>query len=184
IVVDKPFVVGETIDVNGQVGTVERIGLKTTRVRALQGEEVVYSNAELLKGRLHNYTRMRERRIVMTVSVTYETPAALVERVPGIIREVVQSQPKVRFDRAHLARLANASLDYELVFYSLNPEFNVGMDLQQAIYLGLLRRFEAEGIALAYPTRVIIQRSEGAGERADGTGARTADRGVAAGPSA
>ncbi|HEY7569670.1 MAG TPA: mechanosensitive ion channel family protein [Gemmatimonadaceae bacterium] len=158
IVVDKPFVVGETIDVAGQVGTVERIGLKTTRVRALQGEEVVYSNAELLKTRLHNYSRMRERRLVMTLSVTYETPPATVARIPGMIREAILAQPNVRFDRAHLAKFAESSLDYEFVFYALDPDYNVGMDLKQAVYVALLRRFESEGVSLAYPTRVIIQR--------------------------
>ncbi|MEW5919213.1 MAG: mechanosensitive ion channel family protein [Gemmatimonadota bacterium] len=160
IVVDKPFLVGETIDVDGQVGTVEKIGLKTTRVRALQGEEVVFSNADLLKARVRNYARMRERRIVMTISLAPETPVAVLSRIPGIIREIVQQQPNVRFDRAHFARLANASMDFELVFFSLNPDFNVGMDLQQGIYLALLRRFESERIQLAIPTRVIIQRTD------------------------
>ncbi len=158
IVVDKPFQVGETIDVAGQVGTVERIGLKTTRVRALQGEEVVYSNTELLRARLHNYTRMRERRLVMTLAVSYETPQATVARIPAMIREAILAQPNVRFDRAHLAKLGESSLDYESVFYSLDPDANVGMDLKQAVYLALLRRFELEGVTLAYPTRVIIQR--------------------------
>lgn len=158
IVVDKPFLVGETIDVDGKVGTVERIGLKTTRVRALQGEEVVYSNADLLKSRLHNYTRMRERRLDMSLAVSYETPHAALARIPGMIREAVLAQPNVRFDRAHLARLGESALVYELIFYSLDPAFNVGMDLKQAVYLTLLRRFEVEGVKLAYPTRVIIQR--------------------------
>ncbi len=160
IVVDKPFLVGETIDVDGQVGTVERIGLKTTRVRALRGEEVVYSNADLLKSRLRNYTRMRERRLVLTISIAYETPPATVARIPAMIREVIQAQPNVRFDRAHLANLAGSSLDYEFVFYALDPDYNVGMDVQQAVYLALLHRFEAERVSLAYPTRVVIQRTE------------------------
>jgi small-conductance mechanosensitive channel len=160
IVVDKPFVVGETIDVQGQVGTVERIGLKTTRVRALQGEEVVYANAELLKARLHNYSRMRERRLVTTLSVSYETPQVTVARIPAMIREAILAQPNVRFDRAHLTRLAESSLEFEYVFYSLDPDGNVGMDLKQAVYLALMRRFELEGVTLAYPTRVIIQRPQ------------------------
>lgn len=160
IVVDKPFLVGETIDVDGQVGTVERIGLKTTRVRALQGEEVVYSNADLLKARLHNYARMRERRLVMNLAVSYETPQAALARIPAMIHEAIVAQPNVRFDRAHLAKLGDSSLNYEFVFYSLDPAFNVGMDLQQAVYLALLQRFELEGVRLAYPTRVIIQRTQ------------------------
>ena len=161
IVVDKPFLVGETIDVAGQVGTVERIGLKTTRVRALQGEEVVYSNAELLRARLHNYSRMRERRLVTTIGVSYETPQATVARIPTMIREAILAQPNVRFDRAHLTKLADSSLEYEYVFYSLDPDANVGMDLKQAVYLALMRRFDLEGVRLAYPTRVIIQRPHG-----------------------
>jgi small-conductance mechanosensitive channel len=160
IVVDKPFVVGEAIDVDGQVGTVEKIGLKTTRVRALQGEEVIYSNADLLKARVRNYARMRERRIVMTLNVVYETPPATAARIPGMIREAIQAQPNVRFDRAHLAQFAESSFVYEFVFYALDPDFNVGMDLRQAVYVALLRRFELERISLAYPTRVIIQRTD------------------------
>jgi len=163
IVVDKPFQVGETIDVGGEVGTVERIGLKTTRVRALRGEEVVYSNAELLRARLHNYTRMRERRLVMTLAVSHDTPQATVARIPAMIREAILAQPNVRFDRAHLAKLGDSSLDYECVFYSLDPDYNVGMDLKQAVYLALMRRFELEGVTLAYPTRVVIQRPHAPG---------------------
>lgn len=166
IVVDKPFVVGETINVDGQVGTVEKIGLKTTRVRALRGEEVVYSNADLLKSRLRNYARMRERRLELTISVGYETPLATVARIPAMIREVVEAQPNVRFDRAHLTKPASSSLDYEFVFFSLDPDYNVGMDLRQTVYLSLLRRFEAERVSLAYPTRVVIQRTEA--EEAEG----------------
>jgi hypothetical protein len=89
-----------------------------------------------------------------------ETPSATLARIPDMIREVVFAQPNVRFDRAHLVRLANASLDLELVFFSLDPDYTVAMDLQQAVYLGMLRRFETEKVQLAYPTRVIIQRTE------------------------
>ncbi|HJU74751.1 MAG TPA: mechanosensitive ion channel family protein [Gemmatimonadaceae bacterium] len=162
IVVDKPFLVGETIDVDGQSGTVERIGLKTTRVRGIGGEEIIYSNADLLKARVRNYTRMRERRLVGVIRLAYETPVGVVERIPLLIKETIQAQPNVRFDRANLVRIGDASLDFEYVFFSLQPDANLGMDLQQAVYLGLLRRFESEGVAIAFPTRVIIQRSDGA----------------------
>ncbi len=167
IVVDKPFVVGETIGVDGQVGTVERIGLKTTRVRSIDGEEVIYSNADLLKARVRNYARMRERRLVSTIRLAYEIPASTAERIPQIIRETIQKQPNVRFDRAHLARIGEASLDYEYAFFALDPGFNLGMDLQEAVYLGLLRRFEAERIAFAFPTRVIFQRGDASQSGAD-----------------
>lgn len=156
IVLDKPFAIGDFIVVDDLQGTVEHIGLKTTRVRGLGGEQLVLANSDLLKSRIRNYKRMEERRIAFTVGVVYQTPAEKLERIPRIIREVVEAQANCRFDRAHFAAFGDFALSFETVYYVTDPDYAVYMDVQQAINLGLFRRFQAEGIAFAYPTQRIL----------------------------
>jgi len=155
IVLDKPFVLGDFINVDNKMGTVEYIGLKTTRLRSLTGEQVVFSNADLLKSRIHNYKRMYQRRILFTIDVTYDTPVEKVSAIPGILREAVESCERVRFDRAHFARFSESALAFEVVYFVLAPEYNVYMDIQQEINLTILRRFTEEKIAFAFPSRTI-----------------------------
>jgi small-conductance mechanosensitive channel len=155
IAVDKPFQVGDFVVVGNVAGTVQMIGLKTTRIRSLQGEEVVMSNTDLLKQTISNYRPMRERRIVFTFGVTYDTPLDQVEAIPGLVRSVVQAQPQTRFDRAHFKAFGASSLDYEVVYIVEDPSFNVYMDLQQAINLGLMREFAARGVQFAFPTQTV-----------------------------
>ncbi|MBK6486862.1 MAG: mechanosensitive ion channel family protein [Gemmatimonadetes bacterium] len=162
IVLDKPFDIGDTIAVDTSVGTVEHIGLKTTRIRALSGEQIIFSNAELLKLRVRNLRRMHERRVVFTLGVTYDTPADAVERIPATIRTIIEATPTTRFDRAHFARYMDSSLEFEAVYYVNSPEFSVYMDTQQAINLALLRSFNDSGISFAFPTRTIIQQRDSA----------------------
>ena len=155
IVLDKPFVIGDFLIVNDFLGSVEYIGLKTTRLRSLSGEQIVFSNADLLSSRIRNYGRMYERRIVFSVGVTYGTPKEKLERIPRIIRELVEAQPKTRFDRSHFKGYGDSSLDFETVYYVLAPEYNTYMDIQQAINLGIYERFGAEGLDFAFPTRTL-----------------------------
>lgn len=155
IVLDKPFVVGDFIVVGPQMGTVEHIGLKSTRVRALSGELLVFRNTDLLASRIQNFKRMQERRVEFKVGVTYSTPPNLVARLPAIIREVIVSQPNVRFDRAHFARLADSALELEAVYYVLSPEYNNYMDIQQNINLELLGRFRDLGVEFAFPSQTL-----------------------------
>jgi small-conductance mechanosensitive channel len=155
IVLDKPFVVGDFVVAEGWRGTIERVGIKTTRVRSLDGEQIILSNAELLKMRLHNYKRMQERRILFGVGVTYQTPADKLERVPQLIRDAIERQQLTRFDRAHFKDYGDSSLNYEVVYYVLAPEYGVYMDTQQAINLEIFRAFAQEGIEFAYPTRTL-----------------------------
>ncbi|HEX7184682.1 MAG TPA: mechanosensitive ion channel family protein [Thermoanaerobaculia bacterium] len=156
IVLDKPFVIGDTIHVDDYVGTVESIGLKTTHVRSISGEQIVFSNSDLVRSRLRNYKRMAERRAVFTFGVVYETPVGKLEKVPGMVREIVEAQDQVRFDRAHFKRLAESSLEFEVVYFVLSPEYSLYMDRQQAILLTLMRRLEGEGIHLSAPTRALL----------------------------
>jgi small-conductance mechanosensitive channel len=155
IVLDQPFVVGDFVILGDKMGTVERIGIKTTRIRSLSGEELIVSNADLLASRIHNYKRMAERRIVFTIGVTYETPAEKVEKLPGMLRAIVEAQDLVRFERAHFARYGDFALIYEVVYWMLTPDYNVYMDTQQRINFTLYRQFQDEEIEFAFPTQTI-----------------------------
>jgi len=164
IVLDKPFVIGDFIIVGDLLGTVEKVGLKTTRVRSLSGEQLVFSNNDLLQSRIRNYKRMFERRILFSFGVIYQTPADKLAAIPNMVREIIDSLEDVRFDRAHFKEFGNFSLNFEVVYYVLKPDYNIYMEKQQAINLELYRRFSEEGIEFAYPTQTLyLSREETAG---------------------
>jgi small-conductance mechanosensitive channel len=156
IVLDKPFDVGDAIAVDTMSGTVERIGLKTTRIRSTSGEQIIISNSELLKSRIRNYKRQLDRRVVFTTDITYDTTPEVIARIPGMIREVVSAQHPVRFDRSHFVQYTDSALRIETVYYVLDADYNRYLDIQQTINLELLRRFNAEQIKFAFPTRTIL----------------------------
>ncbi|MCP5145899.1 MAG: mechanosensitive ion channel family protein [Gammaproteobacteria bacterium] len=153
IALDKPFVVGDFLNVGDYVGSVEYIGIKSTRIRSLTGEQIVIANADLLASRVRNYGRMVERRVVFTLNVTYETPRASLQKIAGMITDIVKAQEKVRFDRCHFAAFGAASLDFETVYYVQSADYNQYMNIQQAINFAILEAFEKEGIEFAYPTQ-------------------------------
>jgi small-conductance mechanosensitive channel len=155
IVLDKPFVIGDFIVVGEQSGTVERVGLKTTRVRSLSGEQLVFSNSDLLSSRIRNFKRMQERRVVFSFGVTYQTPRAEVEAIPAMIREILEATEGARFDRSHFKGFGDSALLFEAVYFVLSPDYTRYMDLQQAVNLAVMERFEARDIEFAYPTRTI-----------------------------
>jgi small-conductance mechanosensitive channel len=155
ILFDKPFVVGDFIIVDDMLGTVEKVGLKTTRVRSLSGEQLVFSNNDLLGSRIKNYKRMEERRVVFTLGVTYQTRAEKLELIPVIINETIEEQDRVRFDRSHFKGYGDFALLFETVYWVTEPDYKLYMDIQQKINFDLFRRFEAEGIEFAYPTQTI-----------------------------
>jgi small-conductance mechanosensitive channel len=157
IVLDKPFVLGDFLIVGDHLGAVEEIGLKTTRVRSLSGEQLVFSNADLLSSRIRNYGRMFERRVAFKIGVTYQTPREALKKIPGILREAVENLgDQVRFDRAHFQAYGDFALTFETVYYVLGPDYNLYMDCQQAINLTIHQRFEDEGIEFAYPTQTLF----------------------------
>lgn len=174
IVLDKPFVLGDFIIVGDLMGTVEHIGIKTTRVRSLSGEQLIFSNSDLLTSRVRNFKRMRERRVVFSIGVTYDTPAAKVKAIPGMLREAVEAQSSIRFDRAHFKEYGDSSLVFEVVYLVLSPDYNLYMDIQQQINFHLLDRFAREGIQFAFPTRTVhaqvslLGEGKGKGEAAAG----------------
>ena len=155
IAIDKPFVIGDFIILGEEMGTVEHVGLKTTRIRSLGGEQIILSNNDLLKSRIRNYKRMQERRIEFAVGVTYDTPADKLERIPKMIEQAVLAQDNVRFDRSHFKGMGAFSLDFETVFYVLKPDYGVYMDVQQAINLQLVRSFAELKIEFAFPTQTL-----------------------------
>lgn len=156
IVLDKPFVVGDFIIVDDLLGTVEYIGVKTTRLRSLSGEQLVLSNNDLLKSRIRNYKRMYERRVVFKLGVVYQTPHEKLSAISAMLREIVEHQENVRFDRAHFASYGDFALIYEVVYYVKTPDYYLYMDTQQSINLEIYRRFKEEGIEFAYPTQTLF----------------------------
>ena len=155
IVLDRPFAVGDFIAVGDMSGSVERIGVKTTHLRSLSGEQLVLGNSDLLNSRIRNYGRMDERRVVVTIGVTYDTALEQVEAIPGVIRDAIEQQELTRFDRAHLRGFGESALEFEVVYHLLTADYGVYMDTQQAISLALLRRFREAGIEFAFPTRAV-----------------------------
>lgn len=138
---DKPFRLGDFIIVGDHLGTVENIGLKTTRIRSLSGEELVLSNNDLLSSRIRNYKTMHERRIVFKVGVEYSTPYEKLKCIPGMIRTIIESIERARFDRSHFSSYGDYSLNFETVYYILAPDYMTYMDVQQEINLRLFKEF-------------------------------------------
>ena len=156
ILLDQPFKKGDFISSGDRIlGSVEEIGMKTTRIRALSGEQVVLTNSNLLDLTLQNYGRMFRRRVVVQTGITYQTPADKIKRAAEIQKEAVTAQEKTTFDRAHFKGYGASSLDYELVFYVETPDYTEFMNIQQDILIDIFRKYEEEGLELAYPTRTL-----------------------------
>ncbi|HEY0679752.1 MAG TPA: mechanosensitive ion channel family protein [Chitinophagaceae bacterium] len=153
---DRPFEIGDFIQVDDKMGTVEYIGIKTTRLRALSGEQLIFSNTNLTNSRVHNFKRMQTRRIQFGLGVVYHTSAEKVKRVPEIVKEIIQSIPDLKFDRGHFAGYGDFSLKFDFVYFVNSPDYNFYMDKQQAIYLAIFDSFEKEGIEFAYPTQEVL----------------------------
>lgn len=156
IVLDKPFVIGDFVVVDSLSGTIEHIGLKTTRIRSLSGEQLIFSNNDLLKSRIRNYKRMSERRIVFSFGVVYQTPLEKLKAIKKIVSVIIEKGEKTRFDRVHFKEYGDSSLNFEVVYFVTDPDYNIYMDVQEAINLEIFRYFAEEGIEFAYPTRTIF----------------------------
>jgi small-conductance mechanosensitive channel len=164
IVLDKPFVVGDFIIVDEHLGTIEYIGLKTTRIRSLSGEQIIFSNSELLKSRIRNFKRMAERRVLFTFGVLYDTSLEKLLSIGPSVRGVVESQQNIRFDRVHFKEYGDSALIFEVVYFVLNADYNVYMDIQQAINFMILSIFREQGIEFAYPTMTIVHEDGSGGK--------------------
>jgi small-conductance mechanosensitive channel len=160
IVFDKPFVIGDFIIVDNHLGTVEYIGLKTTRIRSLSGEQLIFANGDLLKSRIRNFKRMNERRVVFSIGVLYQTTYEQLIEIPRIIRSIVESHTPVRCDRVHFKEYGAYALTFETVYWVQNPDHTVYMDIQQAINLSIFKQFKEQGIEFAYPTQTLLVRND------------------------
>jgi small-conductance mechanosensitive channel len=153
IALDRPFVVGDSLTVDTFSGTVEYIGVKSTRLRSVSGEQIIIPNANLLSSRLRNNARMGERRVVFTISVSQDTPPAKLAKVAALLRSLIESHKEVRFDRAHFAKISATAFDFEAVYFVINPDYGLYMDIQQDINLRVLEALQRDGVELASPTQ-------------------------------
>jgi small-conductance mechanosensitive channel len=160
IYLDKPFVLGDSIQVGDMSGTVERIGVKTTRVRSTNGELLVYPNSSLTSARIQNFRQLRERRAVVTFSVPLDTPTQVLRRIPEQARAIASAAPDVRFDRAHLAAIQDNGLQFEFVFFVQDPRYAAFMDRRQGVLLALLDALQADGISFATPSTTVVLKRE------------------------
>jgi small-conductance mechanosensitive channel len=151
IALDKPFAVGDALAIDGFNGTVEHIGVKSTRLRSVSGEQIVMSNADVLKSRLRNFGRLRERRSAFELTVIYDTPPEVLRAIPDNVRRIIEGQPNTRFDRCNLMTFAPTGLTFEIVYFVTVPDFKVYADLQQSISIAILERFRELGVQFATP---------------------------------
>jgi small-conductance mechanosensitive channel len=157
---DKPFVVGDFIVVGDKMGVVEYVGIKTTRIRALGGEQVVFSNTDLTNSRVHNYKKMEKRRVVFKLGVIYQTPVEKLKAIPQIVKGIIVAQQDATFDRGHFASYGDFSLDFEFVYFVNGADYAKYMDIQQSINLDIFEAFAREKIEFAYPSQTLFVNKE------------------------
>ncbi|MBL7857166.1 MAG: mechanosensitive ion channel [Cyclobacteriaceae bacterium] len=157
---DRPFEIGDYIVVDDKRGTVEYIGVKTTRLKSLTGEQLILSNSDLTKSRLHNFKRLERRRILFNLSIVYQTTFDQLREIPELLKKIIEDQPSVTFDRAHFAGYGASSLNFEVVYFVENSEYNFYMDTQQNINLRIFEEFQSRGIQFAYPTQTVFLAKE------------------------
>lgn len=153
---DKPFEIGDFLVVDEFSGSVEHVGVKTTRLRSLNGEQIIFANTDLTGSRVRNYKNMRERRIKFSFGVTYDTPARKIKLIPEELRKIVEEIDGTRFDRAHFKSFGDSSLDFEVVYHVLSGEYINYMDIQQAINLKIMELLKKMKVEFAYPTRTLF----------------------------
>ncbi len=160
---DRPFEIGDFIVVDTLSGTVEHIGIKTTRVRSLSGEQLVFSNKDLTGARLHNYKRMEERRVAFSLGVTYDTKVETLREIPALIKGIIEREEQARFDRAHFKEFSNSNLSFEIVYFVLSQDYALYMDVQQTINIAIKEAFDARGIEFAFPTQTLYMQNRAKG---------------------
>ena len=157
---DRPFEIGDYVAIDDKSGTVEYIGLKTTRIRTLGGEQLVCSNKDLTNSRLHNYGRMEKRRVVFKLTTVYQISAAQLKQIPLTVKNIIEQQPDIEFDRGHFIGFGSSSLDFEFVYYLLTSDYTIYMNTQQKILQDIFEAFEKENIQFAYPTQTLFLKPE------------------------
>ncbi|MEL6581920.1 MAG: mechanosensitive ion channel family protein [Cyanobacteria bacterium J06621_12] len=154
ILLDRPFELGDFIIVGDYLGTVEYVGIKTTRLRSINGEQIIMANSDLVGSRIRNYKRMRQRRIVFKFGVVYQTSAEQLAQIPHLLQEIISKTENASCDRAHFAGYGNYSLDFEVVYFINTNDYSVYMNAQQSINLAVKAKFSECGIEFAHPTQI------------------------------
>ena len=157
---DRPFEIGDFIVLDDKKGNVEYIGIKTTRLKSITGEQIIISNTDLTNSRLHNFKRMEQRRVLFTLGVTYQTTPEQLQMIPGIIKSIIEAQEGITFDRAHFATFGDFSLNFEVVYFVQNRDYAVYMEINQNINMQLFKAFAEKGIEFAYPTQTLFLNKE------------------------
>lgn len=152
---DKPFVPGDFIEIGSNKGTVQKIGIKTTRIKAVDGEEIVISNTKMTDAVLKNIGKMKERRVAFTLGVIYETPTEKMKKIPDIVKDIIIKEKQAKFDRIHFKEFADSSLNFSVVYYIKDKDYSVYMDVNHNIMMAIKSAFEAEHIEMAYPTQTV-----------------------------
>jgi len=160
ILFDRPFEIGDFIIIDNYMGTVEHIGVKTTRISSLGGEQLVFSNTDLTNSRVRNYKKMKKRRVVFKLGVVYQTPVEQLKEIPGMIAEIIKKREDTTFDRAHFLAHGDFSLNFEIVYYVKSGDYNQYMDIQQAINFAISEAFASRKIDFAYPTQTVFVNKE------------------------
>lgn len=163
ITLDRPFVVGDSLQVDDFNGTVEYIGVKSTRLRSVNGEQIIMPNANLISSRVRNNSRMSQRRVVLNLSVDQQTPVEKLQEIPGKVRELIESHQPIRFDRSHFVKIGASSFDFEAVYIVLTPDYAKHMDILQDINLRLVEWFNKERIVFSTPQRVYYVETQAGG---------------------
>ncbi len=153
---DKPFEVGDFIVIGDKMGAVEMVGIKTTRIRAIGGEQLVFSNTDLTNSRVHNFKKMEKRRVVFKLGVTYQTPSGKLKAIAPMVKDIIDKQQDATYDRGHFASYGDFSLNFEFVYYVTGADYAKYMDIQQAINLSIFDIFEQEKIEFAYPSQTLF----------------------------
>lgn len=162
ILFDRPFEIGDFIIVGDKLGVVEHIGIKTTRLKSLEGDQLICSNKDLTDSRIHNFKRMEKRRVAFTIGVTYQTSATSLNDIPEIVKQIILNDQHVNYDRGHLISFGDSSINYEFVYFIPSPDFALFKDIQQRILLNIYTEFEKREIEFAYPTQTLfIKKEEG-----------------------
>lgn len=156
IIFDKPFEIGDFVVIDDKAGTIEQIGIKTTRVRNREGDQLVFFNADITGSRLHNYKKMQQRRVVFSIGVVYGTSHQKLKEIPDLIKGIIEQENKTTFNRGHLKSMGDFSINYEFVYFIDTADYTEYMDIQQDIYLHIYKIFEEQQIEFAFPTQTVF----------------------------
>jgi small-conductance mechanosensitive channel len=156
IALDKPFVIGDSLMIDSFIGKVEHIGIKTTRLRSESGEQIILSNADILKSRVRNFGRLPQQRILATIRLGFDTPTDTLKALPQLLENVVREHPQARFERCHLKTLGESAFQFELSYFVQQPATNPMLDLQQAVNFRIIDELRRLQVEFAYPAQLVL----------------------------